>query len=177
MHHHLCPRQVLGVRIGMAAGQTLSLDLPQSDKRLHAFMETDGCAADGVAVATGCWLGRRTLHHIDYGKIAATFVDTESGRAIRIHPNPHARETWQRYAPQAESRWHGYLNAYQVMPDDELLIVTPVQLTLSMEKLISQEGLRVVCMSCGEEIFNEREVLAGGIILCRSCAGDRYYKR
>ena len=51
-------------------------ELPQTDKRLYTFVETDGCFADGVMVATGCSLGHRTLRLIDYGKVAATFVDT-----------------------------------------------------------------------------------------------------
>ncbi len=54
MHRHLCPRQVLGVRMGILAGKLLGLDLPQERKRLFVFMETDGCAADGVSVSTGC---------------------------------------------------------------------------------------------------------------------------
>src|SRR5512142_1649492 len=88
LHHHLCPRQVLGVRMGMLAGEILGLDLPQKDKRLLAIAETDGCAVDGISVSTGCWVGRRTLRIEDYGKVAATCVDTATGRAVRIWPQP-----------------------------------------------------------------------------------------
>src|SRR5215210_7732568 len=84
LHDHLCPRQVLGVRIGMYAADLFGLDLPQSDKRLFTFVETDGCFADGVSVSTGCWMGHRTMRAIDYGKVAATFVDTRSMRSIRV---------------------------------------------------------------------------------------------
>ncbi len=90
-HDHLCPRQVLGVRMGVYAAELLALDLPQRDKRLLTFVETDGCFANGVAVATGCWLGRRTLRLVDYGKVAATFVDPHTERAIRIRSDLHAR--------------------------------------------------------------------------------------
>ncbi len=85
-HYHLCPRQVLGVRMGMLAAQLLHLDLPQTDKRLLTIVETDGCFIDGIAVATGCWVGRRTLRIEDYGKVAATFVDTQTEQAIRLTP-------------------------------------------------------------------------------------------
>ncbi|HSB89587.1 MAG TPA: formylmethanofuran dehydrogenase subunit E family protein, partial [Anaerolineales bacterium] len=91
VHRHLCPRQVLGVRMGMFAGRWLGLDLPGSDKRLFVFMETDGCASDGVAVATGAWVGRRTMRIMDFGEVAATFVDTVSGHAVRIHPHADSR--------------------------------------------------------------------------------------
>jgi formylmethanofuran dehydrogenase subunit E len=91
LHARLCPRQVLGVRIGMYAGELLDLDLPRSDKRLMAFVETDGCAVDGIVVATGCTIGRRTMRILDFGKVAATFAETVTERAVRVAPKPDAR--------------------------------------------------------------------------------------
>ena len=175
LHGHLCPRQVLGVRIGMHAGELLELDLPQHDKRLFTFVETDGCFADGVSVVTGCWLGHRTLRLVDYGKAAATFVDTNTGKSVRIRPSEKARALAPQYAPDAQSRWHAQLQAYQVMPTDLLLDVHPVKLMVTLEALVSKPGLRVNCSSCGEEIMNEREVRRDSHVLCRHCAGDRPY--
>ena len=177
LHAHLCPRQVLGVRMGMLAAEELGLDLPQvgKNKRLFTFMETDGCAADGVSVATGCWVGRRTLRVVDFGKVAATFVDTHTGYAVRIHPHPACRQTARRYAPEGTSAWKAMLHAYQIMPDEELLIAQPVTLTVSLEAIISRPKVRTRCERCGEEIINEREVWVSGTCLCRSCAGETYY--
>lgn len=178
LHHHLCPRQVLGVRTGMHAAELFDLPLPQPDKRLFAFVETDGCFADGLSVATGCWLGRRTLRLVDYGKVAATFVDTATGKALRLCPQPSARTRALELAPDEPDSWHSQLVAYQAMPASELLRVEEVRLTVSLEELISQPGLRVACEECGEEIMNAREVLVGGRVLCRRCAGgDSYYQR
>ncbi|MDQ3930674.1 MAG: FmdE family protein, partial [Chloroflexota bacterium] len=157
LHHHLCPRQVLGVRTGMYAAELFNLPLPQTDKRLFAFVETDGCFADGLSVATGCWLGRRTLRLVDYGKVAATFVDTATGKALRISPQLSARKMALEYAPDEPDSWHAQLAAYQVMPTPELLRAEEVRLTLSLEEIISQPGLRVNCEQCGEEIMNARE--------------------
>ncbi|NJN18551.1 MAG: formylmethanofuran dehydrogenase [Oscillochloris sp.] len=176
LHKHLCPRQVLGARIGLYAAELLGLELPQTGKRLLTLVETDGCFADGVSVASGCWMGRRTMRLIDYGKVAATFVDTQTGRAFRIWPNPAARSTAPDYAPTAASRWHAYLAAYQVMPAAALLLAQPVELALDVQAIISRPGLRVVCAQCGEEIINEREVVRQGIILCRACADAAYYR-
>lgn len=177
LHDHLCPRQVLGVRIGMHAADLLGLDLPQADKRLFAFVEADGCFADGVSVSTGCWLGRRTMRLVDYGKVAATFVDTETMRAVRVSPQPTARHRASDYAPNSPDRWHAHLYAYQVMPTSELLRAERVALAVDMAAIISKPALRVVCESCGEEIMNEREVLISGRTLCRYCAGqDGYYR-
>src|SRR6266496_310143 len=105
LHNHLCPRQVLGIRMGMYAAELLNLSLPQSDKRLYTFVETDGCFADGVAVATGCWLGHRTMRLMDYGKVGATFVDTQTEHAFRIWPHPNARQGAVCYAPKTEGHW------------------------------------------------------------------------
>ncbi|MBZ0289683.1 MAG: TraR/DksA C4-type zinc finger protein [Anaerolineae bacterium] len=174
LHNHLCPRQVLGVRMGMYAAELLGLELPQSDKRLYAFVETDGCFADGVAVASGCWLGHRTMRLMDYGKVAATFVDTQTERAVRIWPHPGARARAALYAPDAKSRWHAQLAAYQTMPTAELLCAADVHLNLSLEALISRPGVRETCSICGEEILNEREVLLNHQIVCRSCADGGY---
>jgi formylmethanofuran dehydrogenase subunit E len=175
MHQHLCPRQVLGVRMGARAGLELGIDLPQSDKNLIAFVETEGCTADGVGVATGCWVGRRTMFIVDYGKVAATFVDSRSDTAIRIVPHPAARSRTIDYAPEISDSWGRQLAAYQVMPDDELLTVKPVRLTLDLAGLISDPAKRSTCDACGEDINNGREVVLEGRVLCRACAGEAYF--
>jgi formylmethanofuran dehydrogenase subunit E len=180
-HRHLCPRQVLGIRLGLFGLRQLGLLdeagclFDNEKKRLLTIMETDGCGADGVAVATDCHIGRRTLRVVDYGKMAATLVDTQTEKAIRVAPSPLSRELAPDFAPDARSRWHAYLEAYQVMPDDLLLEWQPVQLTPSISEIISRPGVRVTCADCGEEIINEREVVVNGRILCRSCAGNAYY--
>jgi formylmethanofuran dehydrogenase subunit E len=176
LHSHLCPRQVLGVRIGLLAGKLLGLELPRSDKRLHATVETDGCAADGISVATGCWVGRRTLRIVDFGKVAATMVDTANGHAVRIAPRSEARDRAIPFAPEATSHWEAQLLGYQRMPDDELLIWQDVRLTTPMAKIVSDAGLRVICSQCAEEVINERQIVREGAILCRACAGDAYYR-
>jgi formylmethanofuran dehydrogenase subunit E len=175
LHRHLCPRQVLGARTGMLAGQILGLILPQEKKRLLTIVESDGCYADGVSVATNCWVGRRTLRVEDYGKTAATFVDTQTGRAIRIIPSPESRALAPDYALEAKNRWESMLLGYQRMPDEELFAVQEVALLTPVAEIISRPGIRVNCDRCGEEIINEREVARNGQILCRSCAGGGYY--
>ncbi len=175
MHRHLCPRQVLGVRMGILAGKLLGLDIPQERKRLFVFMETDGCAADGVSVSTGCWVGRRTMRIIDFGKVAATFVDTDTDVAYRIHPHLRSRIRAGEYAPVSKSRWHAQREAYQTMPDEELLVAKPVELQVDIKAIISRPGLRISCEICGAEIINERELLHEGTVLCRGCAGENYY--
>lgn len=181
-HRHLCPRQVLGVRLGLGGLRALGLMddnwQPRFDnrrKKLLALVELAGCGADGIAVATDCSLGARTLWLQDYGKMAATFVDVGREVAIRVAPRAEVRELAQRYAPEARSRWHAYLEAYHYMPDEVLLQLQPVRLHRAVAAILSRPGVRVDCHRCGEEIINEREVVRDGEILCRACAGDAYY--
>jgi formylmethanofuran dehydrogenase subunit E len=177
LHPRLCPRQVLGVRMGLCAGEELGLALPRADKRLLALVETDGCFADGVSVATGCWLGRRTLRLVDYGRVAATVVDSATERAVRICPHPSARIRAGAWAPDAPNCWHAQLAGYQRMPDAELLCVERVVLELPLLRfLIGEAGTRVSCTLCGEEILNAREIPGASGPICRSCAVEPYYR-
>jgi formylmethanofuran dehydrogenase subunit E len=174
LHDHLCPRQVLGVRMGLYAGELLGLELPRSDKRLFVFVETDGCFADSISIATGCWLGHRTLRLIEHGKTAATFVDVRAGRAVRVWPHRAARQRVADLQPDARSRWHAQRDAYQTMDVSELFCAQPAELMLDLQAIASRPGVRVACTACGEEIANERERLVQGVPYCRGCTGERY---
>jgi formylmethanofuran dehydrogenase subunit E len=176
-HSHLCPRQILGVRIGLAGIKALGLGANQgSNKRLLTILETNGCFADGVIAATGCTVGHRTLRVEDYGKVAATFADTETGRVVRVAPALDIRERAYTFCSEEQRHYSAQMQAYQVMPDEQLVTVTEVQLTPPVERIMSRPGIRVNCISCGEEIMNEREILIDGQPLCRACAGQAYYQ-
>jgi len=176
-HHHLCPRQVLGVRMGLWIGELLGRKLPQTDKRLLLIVETDGCLVDALAAATGCRVGRRTLRIEDYGKVAATGADTLTGQAVRVTPRPGCRERALAYAPEARNKWEAQLLGYQRMPAAQLLSCETVQLTTGVAELLGTRRQRAVCEICGEEILNGREVPLDGRRLCRACAGPAYYRR
>lgn len=160
----------------MYAGKMLNIALPQTNKRILAFVETDGSFSSGVSVASGCWLGHRTMRLVDYGKIAATFVDTKTEKAIRIIPQTDLRQRVRDSRPIETKRRDAYLEAYQQMPDEELLTATEIQLNLDLSALISSAGKRVICQQCGEEVINEREILRAGQILCISCISESYWQ-
>jgi formylmethanofuran dehydrogenase subunit E len=174
-HDHLCPRQVLGVKMGVYAAELLGVNYPQSDKRLFSFVETDGCFADGISAATGCTLGHRTLRLMDLGKVAAVFVDTKTHHALRLRPCLNIREVANQCGVNGRSRWHTQLVAYQQLAFEALFDVQQIHLNLAMEEIISRAGVRVNCARCGEEIINEREVYQDGQYLCQTCAGNSYY--
>jgi len=174
-HKHLCPRQVLGARMALYAGELLDLELPRTDKRLLVISETDGCAVDGIIAATHCRAGSRTLRILDLGKVAATFTDIHTGASIRVAPQHAARTSAHEYAPNACNRWEAMLHGYQIMPAERLLAVQSVQLNVPLVEIISRPGKKAICEICKEEVINGREVIKGGTILCGACAGNGYY--
>lgn len=175
-HDHLCPRQILGVRIGLAGMKALGFAEPPKKKQLLVIAETDGCFVDGVIAATDCTVGHRTLRVEDYGKVAATFVDTKTGQAVRVAPALDVRERAYAYAPDEPRHYFAQLQAYQVMPDDEMFSIREIVLNMPVLEVVSRAGVRVNCDLCGEEIMNEREIRHDGMIFCRSCANEGYYQ-
>ncbi len=176
VHQKICPRVVLGARIGLAGAEMLGMDVPRHDKRLLSILETDGCFVSGVESATGCSVNHRTLRIEDYGKVAGTFVNVKTGQAVRVAPRRGIRERALEYAPEEKKRYFAMLEGYQVMPLDELLTIEEVVLSQPIASIISRAGVRVNCDSCHEEIINEREIIQDGRVLCRACFAPTYYQ-
>lgn len=175
-HDHLCPRQILGVRIGLAGMKALGFSEPPEKKQLLVITETDGCFVDGVIAATDCTVGHRTLRVEDYGKVAATFVDVKTGRAVRVAPRLDIRERATALTPEEPRHYFAQMQAYQVMSEEEMFTLVDVELVRPIAEIVSKPGMRVNCDMCGEEIMNEREVRRGGDVLCRACASPAYYR-
>ena len=175
-HDHLCPRQILGVRIGLAGANALHFTEPPKKKELLVITETDGCFVDGVVAATGCTVGHRTLRVEDYGKVAATFVDTRTDYAIRIAPRLDIRERAAIFASNESRHYFAQLQAYQIMPDEEMFTMQEVCLNRPVAQIVSRPGIRTNCDGCGEEIMNGREVKRDGLNLCRACDSSGYYQ-
>ena len=144
-------------------------------KRLITFVETDRCGTDAVQTVTGCTLGKRTLKFVDYGKLAATFLDTETGRAVRVCALESAREAALRFAPEERDPHQAQLRAYKALPNDELFTVAEVRVTISEADLPGCPRGRAMCEACGEGVSDGRDVSAAGRTLCRACARGAYY--
>lgn len=175
-HDRLCPRQVLGVRMGLAVGHALDLSLPRQDKRLLLFAETDGCLLDGISAATGCTVGHRTMRIVDYGRVALTALDLERGEAFRIAPRPGVRELARDYAAPGLPRYAAQLEGYQRIPELLLFDVVRVRLALDVDALLGRPGSRVNCSQCGEEVLNQRETYVRGQAVCPGCRDSAYYE-
>lgn len=176
-HGHLCAGQVLGVRMAMAGLSRLGIDDPRGAdrKRLVTYVEIDRCATDAVMVVTGCRLGKRALKFFDWGKMAATFVDLESGRAIRVAAKESSKQVARRLHPEIESKNQQQMLAYREMLEEELFDFQNVRVNVGPEDLPGYKSERIVCSKCGEGINFHREIVVDGRRLCRGCAGESYY--
>ena len=172
-HGHLCPGQVLGVRMAVTGCREVGIPLPRrAGKGLVVFVEIDRCATDAIQALTGVSLGKRTLKHLDYGKMAATFVNVAGGAAVRVSARDDARTLAPSYAPGEADARQAQIQAYQVMPEAALLSIEPVVVNPGW---LDRRRVRVLCEECGEGINYQRELTAGGRILCRPCGGEGYY--
>ncbi len=171
-HGHLCAGQVLGVRMSLLGLCRLRITDPHGAdrKRLVTYVEIDRCATDAIALVTGCRLGKRALKFRDWGKMAATFVDLASGRAIRIVALENTRELADQLFPQHETKSRRQLQAYRELPDEKLFSEQWVQVTIDQADLPGSSGNRVVCQRCGEGVNFGRFSLVNGESLCLTCA-------
>jgi formylmethanofuran dehydrogenase subunit E len=174
-HGHLCAGQVLGVRLAMLGMRELGIEDPEAErKRLVTYVEIDRCVTDAVALVANCRLGKRALKFRDWGKVAATFVDLKTGRAVRVAAKESSKEAARRMFPEMDKE-AGQQKAYAQLADDVLFDTKWVKVEVRPEDLPGFKGPRVVCAECGEGINFRREVVRDGRTLCRGCAGERYF--
>lgn len=179
-HGHLCAGQVLGVRMALLGLDRLGIADPRGAdrKRLVTYVEIDRCATDAISLVTGCRLGKRALKFRDWGKMAATFVDLVSGRAVRIVALEDSRELARKLYPHEENKSRRQLMAYRELPDAQLFREQSVRVAIDPADLPGHSGDRIICPRCGEGVNFGRFVLVNGESLCISCARPelRYWK-
>ncbi len=179
-HGHLCAGQILGVRMAMLGCARLGIDEPRGRdrKRLVTFVEIDRCATDAIGVVTGCRLGKRALKIRDWGKMAATFVDLASGRALRIAAIESSKQRARELYPGIENKNQQQMHAYREMTAEELFEEQWVQVELPAKEFPGYKGERTACSKCGEGISYERWTERDGRKLCFGCADParRYYQ-
>ena len=178
-HGHLCPGQVVGVRMAMLGCRLIGLDNPHSLdqlKKLIVYVEMDRCTADSVAYVTGVKLGRRSLKFTDYGIMAATFLNLETKEAYRIISTEESRDCVPDYAPEIEKNSEQQLAAYKRMPDSVLFRVQKVRIPNMEYDLPGPSKKKAACVKCGQVVRDSKEVLIDKQPYCRPCARGAYFK-
>jgi len=178
IHGHLCAGQVIGVRMAIAGLERIGIGDPKGAdrKKLYVLVEIDRCATDAIQSVTGCSLGKRSLRWLDFGIMAATFVNLASGTAVRVTAREEARALSESYCPEIVDRYQRQLEAYKVMPTSDLFLFQTVKVQLNDCDMPGRPLRRVQCERCGDWVQDCRERERDGQTECRACAGERYYQ-
>lgn len=179
LHGHICPGQVLGTRLAVLGCRLIEIDDPRGvdRKKLIVWVEIDRCMTDAVSAVTGVRLGRRSLKYLDYGKVAGTFLNTETGRAVRLAALDSSRALAdQRYA-DIESKKERQMRTYTQASEKELFKIESVVVHFKETDAPGRPRSRATCEKCGEGVNDGREVKGADTrVFCRPCAGATYYK-
>lgn len=166
-HGHVCTGIVFGTRIARMGLNYLGIEDPAENRDFIVYVEADRCIADAVAAVTGCSLGRRRLKWLDYGKMAASFVDMNTKQGIRIVAAAQ-EQPGDDVDPVA---------FFSAIPDEELFRVEPIIVNLTEQDLPGKPTRKVICSRCGEAVMDGRDLQVAGETLCKACAGEAYYQR
>lgn len=172
IHGHLCPGQVLGVRMSMLGLKKIGIKDPKGKDRkdIMVFVEIDRCATDAVQSVTGCSPGKRTLKLLDYGKMAVTFKNLKTGKAVRVLAKEESKTRAKNYFPEIEDKYKCQTAAYKIMPDEELFECRDVEIKIPEQDMPGRPLRRVRCDECGEYVQDMREVCLDNRVLCKACA-------
>lgn len=180
LHGHMCAGQLLGTRMALLGCRSIDIDDPRGAdrKKLIVWVEIDRCMTDAISAVTGVRLGKRSLKYVDYGKVAATFLNTETKRAVRIVALESSRALAdERYSDIGDKRTRQF-RAYSEATDDELFKTELVSVELRDFDAPGSPRSRVMCAVCEEGINDGRQVVdANGDTICRGCHGETYYSK
>jgi formylmethanofuran dehydrogenase subunit E len=165
-HGHVCGGIITGTKLTLAALKKLGFEPGVKNKKLIVYVEVDRCMTDAVQVITRCSLGHRSLKYADYGKFAASFINIETGEGVRvtIKQNIERSDDIEKQIEQIGN-----------MPDEAIVVMQPIKIQIPETDLPGRPLEKAICSQCGERIMDGREVRQAGKVLCRACAGSKYY--
>jgi len=176
---NLCPGALLGVRMAVLGCALVGIKDPRSADRnkLVVWVEIDRWLADAVETVTGARLGKRTLKFLDYGKLAATFLNADTGQAVRIVALESSRRLADLRHPEIDDKYERQMRTYREAVEEELFGVTDVEVQVRAKDLPGHPRSRIICHRCGEGVNDGREIsLPDKITLCRPCVYGSYYQ-
>jgi formylmethanofuran dehydrogenase subunit E len=162
-HGHLCMGQVLGVKIAVKG---LELAAPAGPKELIVVVENDRCIADAVQTVTGTRLGRRSFKLKDYGRMAATFLNTARRKAFRVNAA---------FNGQVDPEDKAQVRAVLHLPEGEVVRWQEVTTHLKPTEMPGKPTRVVSCGRCGERVFDGKDIVLAEGPVCMACAHGAYY--
>lgn len=166
-HGDVCPGIATGTRMTIAGMRELGMNPLEHNHDLIVYVEIDRCATDAIQAITGCTLGHKTLKFVNYGKFAATFIDTRTNNAVRIATYPKK--------PDQPKDMDALREMILTAPEEELFSIQRVSVHIPPGDLPGFPTSITRCSMCGEQIMDGKEVELQGSVLCKNCAGESYY--
>lgn len=166
-HGEICPGIVMGTRMTIAGMREIGMDPLKKTHDLIVYVEIDRCATDAIQAITGVSLGHRSLKHMNFGKFAATFVDTRSNKAVRVTALPKK--------PDQPTDMKEVAKMVCNAPEEELFQIQQVTVNIPPEDLPGFPTHKDTCSRCGEQIMDSKEVIIDGKAVCKNCAQGSYY--
>jgi formylmethanofuran dehydrogenase subunit E len=180
-HGHSCPGISIGYRVAEIAICEL-LSSRAEDEELVAIVENDSCSVDAIQVVAGCTMGKGNLIFKDHGKHVYTFMNRETGEAVRISLKKDMSEMDPEFAiaqknafspsatPEDISRYaelRDKATAYLLEgPAEEIFKVESVEVEFPEEARIFKS---IYCAKCGEPVAEHRSRVENGEIVCIPC--------
>ena len=178
-HGHVCP----GLSIGIRAAELALRDVGDpATFPMVAVSETDMCGVDAIQFITGCTLGKGNFIHRDYGKMAFSFFNRETGKGVRAVLNHSGSALFSEYrelanrdargetSPEEKKRMlamRGQLQQHLMQIDlDDLFTTQPLDKGLPRPPRVLES---LTCAHCGEPTMESRTRRMGGEILCIPC--------
>ncbi|MBF0404099.1 MAG: formylmethanofuran dehydrogenase [Nitrospirae bacterium] len=179
IHGHLCAGQVLGIKMSILGLSSVGIFDPKGSdrKNILVYVEIDRCATDAIQSVTGCSLGHRSMKFMDYGIMAATFLNLKTKTAVRVIAREDSRDKAKHYFPNIANPYEAQLLAYKQMTDEELFYKMPVTVNVPPEDMPGRPIKRIRCARCGDYVQDMRHVTTGTEEICKVCAFGGYYSR
>ncbi|WP_083240844.1 MULTISPECIES: FmdE family protein [Methanobacterium] len=183
-HGHICP----GTAIGYMAGKIAIKQLNITDEKLLTIVENDSCSIDAVQVITGCTFGKGNLIFKDHGKHVYTFINKNTGDAVRLSLNKNIDEMYPEFDMLRDKIFSGSASSKDKMefenqkneitqkildmPYDELFNIKTTEIEIPDKIQMFQS---VKCDICGELVAVHRARIKKGSVMCIPCF-DEYLK-
>lgn len=183
-HGHICPGTAIGYRAGEIAIEKLSS--PRAvDEEFLAIVENDSCSVDAIQVVAGCTFGKGNLIFKDHGKHVYTFINRDTGKALRLSLKSGIDTMNPKFADVREKVFSGTANDKERekfeklknetsqdildMSEDELFKIEQVKMEIPEEARIFQS---IKCSKCGELVAEHRARVENGEFVCIPCFDD-----
>ena len=172
-HGDICTGIAMGTKLAIYGMESMGMTPGKKDKRLIVFTEIDRCISDAILSVTKTSLGKKSLKPMGYGKFAATFVNIDTGEAIRIIDidanKKHAEDEYEETVEEAIER-------INKTPAEDMFEIQKVSVKIDANDLPGKPLEIVTCADCGEVVMDGKHHLKGGRAYCTSCFGESYYQ-